>query len=153
LRKQKQQENLEQKKKINMVDEVFLQRAVKIRRQFLKVNNSMDFYAKRVNTIVESLDEILKKLDNLKEETSQDKNKHDKSVAERAALDLKKIIEDLEQEGKKLEGYISPLNDEVEKLALEEQELYRQIKEKNSHLTDDQIVESVKNRLQEENLS
>lgn len=136
-----------------MVDEVFLQRAVKIRRQFLKVNNNMEFYVKRVNGIVNNLDEILKKLDELQKETTDEKSKNDRATAERAALELKKIIENLESEGEKLEGYMNPLNKEIEQLALEEQELYRQIKEKNHHLTDEQIVESVRQRLIQENLS
>ena len=45
------------------------------------------------------------------------------------------------------------LNKDIEKLALEEQELYRQIKQKHSNLTDEQIISSVKDRLIQENLS
>jgi hypothetical protein len=39
-----------------------------------------------------------------------------------------KILDDVDDEGKSLE--VSPLNSDIEKLALEEQELYRQIKER-----------------------
>ena len=46
-----------------------------------------------------------------------------------------------------------PLNKEIEKLALEEQELYKQIKSTHPNLTDDQIVESVRQRLINEGLS
>ena len=136
-----------------MVDEVFLQRAVTIRRTYLKVSNNLDFYFKRANGIVKSLDDMLLKISKIQEEISDEKNKHSKSSAEKAALDLNKILEELENEGQKIQEYIEPLNKEIEKLALEEQELYRQIKEKNSNLTDTEIINSVRKRLEEENLS
>jgi uncharacterized protein YbgA (DUF1722 family) len=66
---------------------------------------------------------------------------------------LIKALNEVEEEGKSLENLIDPLNKEIEKLALQEQELYRKIKEKHFNLTDEQIIESVKNRLIKENLS
>ena len=42
--------------------------------------------------------------------------------------------------------YILIQNIEIEKLALEEQELFRQIKIKHNNLTDDEIIECVKKR-------
>lgn len=136
-----------------MVDEVFLQRAVSIRRSYLKVTNNMNFYTTKVNGVISALDDILEKLSKLQESATDEKVKNDRATTEKTAIELNNIITELELEGKKLEGYIDPLNKEIEKLALEEQELYRQIKEKNSHLTDDQIIESVRKRLEEENLS
>lgn len=136
-----------------MVDEVFLQRAVSIRRSYLKVTNNMNFYTTKVNGVISALDDILEKLSKLQESATDEKVKNDRATTEKTAIELNNIITELELEGKKLEGYIDPLNKEIEKLALEEQELYRQIKEKNSHLTDDQIIEAVRKRLEEENLS
>lgn len=136
-----------------MVDEVFLQRAVKIRRDYLKVSNNLNFYAKRANGVIKSLDDILEKLSIMKEKVGDEKNQANKSLAEQSAQELAKIIDNLEQEGSKLQEYMDPLNKEIEQLALEEQELYRQIKEKNALLTDEQIIESVRKRLEDENLS
>ena len=84
-------QELKKKKKTNMVDEVFLQRAVQIRRKFLKVHNNMEFYVKRANGVVKNLDDILKKLDDLQKETTDEKNKNDRATAEKAALEIKKI--------------------------------------------------------------
>ena len=136
-----------------MVDEVFLQRAVSIRRSYLKVTNNINFYTTKVNGVISALDDILEKLSKLQESATDEKVKNDRATTEKTAMELNNIITELELEGKKLEGYIDPLNKEIEKLALEEQELYRQIKEKNSHLTDEQIIEAVRKRLEEENLS
>ena len=136
-----------------MVDEVFLQKAVQIRRTYLKLSNNLNLYAKKANGVVKSLDELIERINKLQNEIQQEKNQNDKTVAENAAKEMTKIVEDLESEGLKLQQHMDPINKDIEKLALEEQELYRQIKEKNSHLTDEQIIESVRKRLEQENLS
>ena len=135
-----------------MVDEVFLQNAVRIRRTYLKMTNNMDLYQKKAKEIVGKLDETLIKIDNLQKVAEEDKKN---SVVGNQNLlnDLLGILNDIDIEGKSLEDLVSPLNQEIEKLGLEEQELYRKIKEKHYDLTDEQIIESVKNRLIKENLS
>ena len=45
------------------------------------------------------------------------------------------------------------LNSEMEKLALEEQELWRNIKERHYNISEEDIISSVKERLIRENLS
>ena len=62
------------------------------------------------------------------------------------------MLNNVEEEGKLLEKMVEPINIEIEKLALEEQELFRQIKIKHNNLTDDEIIECVKNRLITEEL-
>ena len=63
------------------------------------------------------------------------------------------IINDIEAEGKRLENFTNPINKNIEKLALEEQELYKQICLKHKDMTEDEIIECVKQRLIKENLS
>lgn len=127
-----------------MIDEQFLQSAVQIRRTYLKLNNNLEFYTKEASKVVTKLEKTISKIDDI-----QNSKKDSKSSFE----DLLKIMEEIENEGKALEGLVDPLNKKIEKLAIEEQELYRKIKEKHSNLTDEQIVESVRKRLIEENLS
>jgi hypothetical protein len=135
-----------------MVDEVFLQNAVRIRRTYLKMTNNMDFYQKKAKEIVDRLDETLIKIDNLQKVAEE--SKKNSGVGSQGLLnELLNILNDIDIEGKSLEDLVSPLNQEIEKLGLEEQELYRQIKEKHYDLTDEQIIESVKDRLIKENLS
>lgn len=135
-----------------MVDEVFLQNAVRIRRTYLKMTNNMDLYQKKAKEIVGKLDETLIKIDNLQKVAEESKN-NSKVGGQNLLNDLLGILNDIDIEGKSLEDLVSPLNQEIEKLGLEEQELYRQIKEKHYDLTDEQIIESVKDRLIKENLS
>ena len=135
-----------------MVDEVFLQNAVRIRRTYLKMTNNMDMYQKKAKEIVDKLDETLIKIDNLQKVAEE--SKKNSGVGGQGLLnDLLGILNELDIEGKSLEDLVSPLNKDIEKLALEEQELYRQIKEKHYDLTDEQIIKSVKDRLIKENLS
>jgi len=129
-----------------MIDEIFLQSAVSLRRTYLKMSNNMSFYQKSASEVIARLDDTTLKIDKIKEDAS-------KNSAEKSLEDLMSILEEIEEEGKRLEDLVNPLNKEIEKLALEEQELYRQIKEKHHDLSDEQIINSVKERLINENLS
>ena len=136
-----------------MIEEQFLQSAIRIRRTYLKVSNNMDMYKKAAEGTIKKLDETISKIDKIKEDSEKSRSdKNSKFSAEGSLNEMLKILNEVDNEGKKLEELINPLNKEIEKLALEEQELYRKIKEKHSDLTDEQIVESVRARLIKENL-
>jgi predicted nucleic acid-binding Zn-ribbon protein len=133
-----------------MIDENFLESAVRIRRTYLKVSNNMDLYHRRAKEIVETLENTLSKIDSLQ----QDLKQKSKSISGDSAIKkLLDILQEVEDEGARLEKLVEPMNKEIEKLGIEEQELYRQIKEKHSNLTEEQIVESVRTRLIKEGLS
>lgn len=137
-----------------MIDEQFLQSAIRIRRTYLKVSNNMDMYKKAAEDTIKKLDETIAKIDKIKKESEESRtDKNSKFSAEKSLNEMLKILNEVDNEGKRLEDLINPLNKEIEKLALEEQELYRKIKERHSDLTDEQIVESVRERLIKENLS
>jgi len=136
-----------------MVDERFLQRAITIRRTYFKLINSLDLYQSRALQVSDRLDETLKKLEKfLTDLNSKDERKT--NVSEKEIFEkLLKIIDEVEDEGKRLEKLVEPVNQDMEKLAKEEQELYRQIVDYHPNLTEDQIVQSVKDRLIKEGLS
>jgi predicted nucleic acid-binding Zn-ribbon protein len=131
-----------------MIDEVFLKSAINIRREYLKISNNMELYHNKAKSIVNKLEETLEKIESL-----QKKIKVEKSISNEAAIsNLFEILKDVEDEGDRIEKLADPMNKEIEKLSKEEQELYRQIKEKHSNLTDEQIVKSVQDRLLKEGL-
>jgi hypothetical protein len=132
-----------------MIDESFIQAAIKIRRNYLKIQTNMSFYKKKASEVVDNLEVIIGDIQNLQESAQ---NREIKSVEE-ALNELTKILNSAEEEGKKLEEYIAPLNKEIEKLAEEESELWRNIKLKYSNLEEESIVNYVKERLIKENLS
>ena len=135
-----------------MIDEKFLVAAVNIKRKYINVTTDINKYHDRAKKTIEKLDSTLKEIEVI-QETMKEKAKNKKLDSNEVLREMVDIISRIEDEGKSLEKYIDPLNKEIEKLAIEEQELYRMICEKHSNLTEEQIVESVKERLQKENLS
>jgi hypothetical protein len=135
-----------------MIDENFLQNAVRIRRTYLKMINNMDFYQNKAREIVDRLDETIEKV-NIIQKKAEESKKNNEIGSQDLLNELMKVLNDIEDEGHSLENLVDPLNSDIEKLALEEQELYRLIKQKHNNLTDEQIIESVKDRLIKENLS
>ena len=133
-----------------MIDEIFYQSAIKIRRQYLKITNNMTFYQSKAKVVSDNLGDIIKRIDDIKESTNPDNSDFS---AESAVGELAKILREVEEEAKRLEDMVDPLNSEMEKLALEEQELWRNIKEKHYNISEDDIISSVKERLIRENLS
>ena len=127
--------------------------AINIRRTYLKLINNLDLYKSRASEVSEKLEETIKKIENLQEEITK-KSKEKITVNENDIFNkLLKILDEVEEEGKKLENLVNPINLEIEKLSKEEQELYRQIVEHHPNLTEDQIVSEVRDRLIKEGLS
>jgi hypothetical protein len=133
-----------------MIDEIFYQSAIKIRRQYLKITTNMSFYQNKAKVVSDNLGNIIKKIDDIKVEVDKKKSE---LTTESAVNELVKILREVEDEAKRLEEMVEPLNAEMEKLALEEQELWRNIKEKHYNISEDNIISSVKERLIRENLS
>ena len=133
-----------------MIEEKYLKMAISIRRTYLKLINNLDLYHNRALKVSSNLTETLAKLDIIQEELDlKDKKTNSKETLDK----ILNILQEVEDEGKKLETLIDPINLEIEKLGREEQELYRQIVEHHPELTEDQIVNFVRDRLLKEGLS
>jgi hypothetical protein len=133
-----------------MIEEKYLKMAISIRRTYLKLINNLDLYHNRALKVSSNLTETLAKLDIIQEGLDlKDKKTNSKETLDK----ILNILQEVEDEGKKLETLIDPINLEIEKLGREEQELYRQIVEHHPELTEDQIVNFVRDRLLKEGLS
>jgi archaellum component FlaC len=133
-----------------MIEEKYLIMSISIRRTYLKLINNLDLYHNRALKVSSNLEETLAKLDDIQEGLDS----KDKKTGGKETLDkILNILQEVEDEGKKLESLIDPINKEIEKLGREEQELYRQIVEHHPELTEDQIVNFVRDRLLKEGLS
>jgi len=130
-----------------MIDEKFLIAAVNIKKNYIKLTSNINFYKTRTEKTLEVLDSSLKELEKIKKDMN-DKNKDIDSIKS-----VLSVFDKIEVEGNKIEKFVDPLNKEIEKLAIEEQELYRVIVEKHPELSEYQIIESVRKRLEKENLS
>ena len=131
-----------------MVDENFLQSAIRIRRNYLKLSNNLGFYKKEADKIIKSLNNSLQKIETLKNQLEGKNYSQNHQI-----IEMMKILDELSTQADTLENSANPLNEDIEKLAVEEQELFQRIKEKHTYLTDEQIVESVRERLIKEGLS
>ncbi|MCK9476890.1 MAG: hypothetical protein M0R46_13265 [Candidatus Muirbacterium halophilum] len=127
-----------------MIDEKYLQMAITIRRTYLKLLANNQLYESKLQQIVAKFDDTIEKLELLKTE----KNKPTETLNKLLA-----ILSDIEEEGKRMEKIIDPINIEIEKLAKEEQVLYQKIVDDYPKLNTEQIVEIVQNRLINEGLS
>ena len=135
-----------------MIDEIFLQNAVRIRRTYLKVTNNMNVYEKKAKEIIDKLDVTIERVNEIQSKAEKSKSSNELGTQE-LLNDLLKVLSDIDDEGKTLETLIEPLNVTIEKLGNEEQELYREIKQKHNSLTDEEIINCVRDRLIKENLS
>lgn len=134
-----------------MIDEVFLKAAVNIKRSYYDLTSNLSLYETYVAKTQELVEETLKKVTEIDDDLHDPKKrKNMKNTSVLNELDV--ILAKLEQDTKRLEAYIQPMNEGIERLAVEEKELYRQIKDKHPSLTDEQIVESVRERLKKEGL-
>ena len=130
-----------------MIDEKFLQSAVKIRRTYLKLSSNMNVYYEYAKKLEKLLTETLQKIESIEADTKSKKLTTNQSVEE-----LMKMLASLDSESKTLEKSTDELNGEIEKLSKEEVELYRSMREKHPNLSEEQIVETVKERLIQENI-
>jgi predicted nucleic acid-binding Zn-ribbon protein len=135
-----------------MIREDFLERAVTIRRTYLSLTKNLDSYLNKVEGVSKRLEKTMDSINKLEEDFLKETNQDLKYKNEKSLKELLSIIDSIEDEGKKLESIISPLNKDIEKLSKEEVELYNLIKQTHSNLTENQIVESVKSRLIKEGL-
>ena len=136
-----------------MIEEKFLVAAGNIKRSYLKLTSNLDFYKRRAEQTLEKLQAAYGEVENLEGEIAELKKKKDTNVDPNLTSKVLTILSEIEQEGNKIEKFVEPLNKEIEKLAMEEQELYRVIVEAHPNLSEDQIVESVGLRLKKEGLS
>ena len=136
-----------------MIEEKFLVAAINIKRSYIKLTSNLDFYKKRAEQTLDRLQDAYLKVENLEDEIKDLKKKKDQNLDPNLTSKVLEILNEIEEEGNKIEKFVEPLNKEIEKLAVEEQELYRRIVETHSDLSEEQIVEAVRLRLKKEGLS
>ena len=135
-----------------MINELFLEAAVNIRKTYLNVSSNIGSYKKKVEMTYDKLNDTVKEIEKI-QSNMKDKDKRKSLTNESVLKDLLRILDDIEKEGESLQKYIDPLNKEIERLSIEEKELYRNIVKKHPELSEQQIVECVRQRLINENLA
>jgi hypothetical protein len=132
-----------------MIQEIFLKKAVQIRRDYLQLKSGINFYER-------SIKDLLKMIENKSQELNDFKEDLDKSRitdADDAKNKLLKIIMDIENEYNNSNFQINKIDKDIEKLKQEELELFRQIKQRYPEMSDREIKQEVQNYLEKMNLS
>lgn len=131
-----------------MIDEKFLQSAVKIRKQYLKMTTDISGFQKKTQSTLQELNKTVQLIEQMHSKLQGKEYSEAESIKK-----INDLLLSLTQKAESLEQVINPVNEDIEKLAKEEQELYERIKQKHFDLTEEQIVESVRERLIKEGLS
>lgn len=134
-----------------MIDESYLDAAVRIRRTFMKLNVELTEYENYAKSIEKIIERALADLEDINNSISNDKKLKNVSQEEmlRKVLD---ILAKLEDDSKSLESKVNPINDSIEKLRKEEVQLYNNIKFKYPNIKDSELIEMVNKKLEKEGL-
>ena len=129
-----------------MIAQIYLDRAVKIRREYLSLNKDASDYKvlvenlkNKVEETIDGLEDLLKNINLSTEDETKEKS-------------LKYLLE-LEEESQKIQKVIDPITQRIQELGKEEQSLYEQIKLNYIDLTNEEILSIIQNEIKKQNLS
>jgi|APCry1669189883_1035261.scaffolds.fasta_scaffold16042_2 hypothetical protein len=131
-----------------MIQELYLKRAVKIRKEYLKIVNDINRYDKVAKDLAASLTGRTSELEDLLKKLNENKI----SNPEAAKQELHNILMQTEDDMNKVDLSISALNKEIENLQKDELSLYREIRQTYFNLTDEEIRNQVQDYLKKLNL-
>jgi hypothetical protein len=131
-----------------MIKEVFYQAAINIKKRYYELTSDLTKYESRMLATKDKLDDAIASINKIEEVAKKNKGNNSKDLLN----ELLKVLDNVDQEGKSIENFMDPINKGIELLAVEETELYRRICETHPDLSEQQIVECVKERLKKENL-
>lgn len=129
-----------------MIDKIYIDRAVSLRKEYLNLNGNLknyeDFIIKLKVRIEDTIIELQSLIDTSSEISIEDIQK--KSVEN---------LMGLEEETQRIQKFVEPINKKMESLQKEEQELYNQIKLKHPDLDNKDIIGYIQQELKKSNLS
>lgn len=132
-----------------MIQEIFLKRALNIRKEYISIKYNISSYEKNIRDILTILEEKAVDLNELK--TKLDENKI--NDPEMAKSQLLKIMMELESEINNSETFINNLNKNIDKLKEDETQLFRDIKQRYPEMNDPEIKNEVQEYIKKLNLS
>jgi tetrahydromethanopterin S-methyltransferase subunit B len=132
-----------------MISEIYLKRAYTIRKEYLKVRNDIESYENVAKDLINSLED--RKSDF--EKIVSDLNSNKFINPESAKIKLTEVIMVMEEDMNRIEKSVNNLNGRIDKLKIDEQNLYSELKRSYTDLNDDEIKKSINEYLSKKNLS
>ena len=132
-----------------MIQEIFLKRAVNIRKDYLNLTTDLSAYEKMLRDIVSTIGEKHQDLIEIKNKIDDTKI----SSVDSAKGEFLKILIDLENESNTLERYIDSINEKMDLLKKDELDLFRDIRQRYPEMSDTEIKSEVQEYIKKLNLS
>lgn len=132
-----------------MISELYIKRAVKIRKEYLKLVKDINSYESIAHDLISSISDRKKDLENLLESLNQNRITN----ADIARQKLDEIVLQTEDDMNKVDVTIDSLNKKMDKLREEEMYLYKEIKQVYSDIPDVDLRNYIQEALKRQNLS
>jgi len=129
-----------------MIDKVYIDRAVSLRKEYLDLNKNLKKYEGLINSLKDKIEGTIGNLQNIID------NIKSSSIEDVQKMSIQ-YLSGLEEETQKIQKFIDPLNKKMEKLQEEEQALYNQIKISYPGMDDKEILTYIQDELKKKNLS
>ena len=134
-----------------IIDDMYLDAAVRIRRKYINLNNDIKLYESYLRETLDIVNQTADKIKDMEKDLKDPKKRQTLNEKD-VMMTVYDLLGDLDKDATRLESKVEPVNKEIEKLAVEEAELYRAIKDKYPRLDDNEIVRQVRERLNREGL-
>lgn len=134
-----------------MISDFYLDAAVRIKRKYLDLTLDLSKYETYLDDTMRLINETLDKVGKISKDVNDPKKRRGMSEAD-VLNNLQGMMKKLEDDATNLEKRINPVNDQIEKLAVEEKELYSSIRRNYPGLTEREVVDQVSQRLRREGL-
>lgn len=132
-----------------MIQEIFLRKALNIKKKYNSIVRGIDSYEKNLKTLLSTLESKQEDFIGLKEKL--DLNKFDDP--DKAKNEFLKLLLELENEVNGNEIQVNSIDKQIDDLRKEELDLYKDIKQRYPELTDNQIKKEIYEYLNKMNLS
>jgi chromosome segregation ATPase len=119
-----------------MIDKHFIDSAVEIRKEWVRLLRSLDGYQLQVDKAQRTISEKKQEVEAF---SKKDLSLKDPQVKEF----VEKVFNEVEYQANVIESKIKPLNQDIEKLKAEELRLYQSIKKTYPNLSDDEIKSQI----------
>mgnify|MGYP001362482466 CR=1 FL=1 len=122
-----------------MISKQYIDAAVSIREEFLQTSKELTEYEKELGDISNLIQKNIDSLSSIK--TDLNPTQSPQEIQDR----IMKEMDLIEKQGEKYTKLIKPLSDKIEELQKREMSLYNNIRDKYPNLTDEQIVNELRN--------
>jgi predicted nucleic acid-binding Zn-ribbon protein len=131
---------------IETLDKIYINSAVSIRKEYLKLNNDLKKYEGLIKDLKGKVENTITKIQNIMENIS-------KSSVEDIQKKSIEYLKTLESETQRIQKFVDPINKKIETLQKQEQALYDQIKLNYPGIENEEILSQIQRELKKRNLS